>query len=97
MTAAVVGGTASALGGGKFANGAVTGAYTMLFNHIAHPQKRGLMRLISVVKIKEALWTLLNLMRGGILKNIRNDVKSGVDSGIHFVYDEKIKMVIFGL
>ncbi|MFV0377408.1 MAG: T6SS effector amidase Tae4 family protein [Mangrovibacterium sp.] len=36
VTAAVVGGTASELGGGKFANGAVTGAYTMLFNHIAH-------------------------------------------------------------
>jgi hypothetical protein len=32
VTAAVVGGTASTLGGGKFANGAVTGAYTMLFN-----------------------------------------------------------------
>ena len=36
VTAAVVGGTASELGGGKFANGAVTGAYTMLFNHMAH-------------------------------------------------------------
>ena len=36
VTAAVVGGTASGLGGGKFANGAVTGAYTMLFNHMAH-------------------------------------------------------------
>jgi hypothetical protein len=36
VTAAVVGGTASALGGGKFANGAVTGAYTMLFNHLMH-------------------------------------------------------------
>jgi hypothetical protein len=38
VSAAVVGGTASVLGGGKFANGAVTGAYTMLFNHLAlHP------------------------------------------------------------
>ena len=34
IAAAVVGGTASELGGGKFANGAVTGAYTMLFNHL---------------------------------------------------------------
>jgi hypothetical protein len=32
-----VGGTAEALGGGKFANGAVTGAYVMMFNHLAHP------------------------------------------------------------
>ncbi|MGV8090972.1 MAG: hypothetical protein AB2L24_03790 [Mangrovibacterium sp.] len=36
VTAAVVGGTAAELGGGKFANGAVTGADTMLFNHMAH-------------------------------------------------------------
>ena len=39
VTAAVVGGTASGLGGGKFANGAVTGAYTMLFNHMAHQKQ----------------------------------------------------------
>jgi len=30
---ATIGGTAEALGGGKFANGAVTGAYVMMFNH----------------------------------------------------------------
>ena len=29
-----IGGTAEALGGGKFANGAVTGAYVMMFNHL---------------------------------------------------------------
>ena len=33
----VVGGTASVLGGGKFANGAITGAYVMLFNEMRHP------------------------------------------------------------
>ena len=33
---AVLGGTVSVIGGGKFANGAVTGAYTMLFNHLVH-------------------------------------------------------------
>ncbi len=32
--AAVIGGTAEALGGGKFANGAVTGAYVMMLNHL---------------------------------------------------------------
>jgi len=31
-----VGGTAEALGGGKFANGAVTGAYVMMLNHLIH-------------------------------------------------------------
>jgi hypothetical protein len=33
---AILGGTASALGGGKFANGAITGAFGYLFNHCAH-------------------------------------------------------------
>lgn len=36
VAAAVVGGTASAIGGGKFANGAVSGAFTYMFNHAAH-------------------------------------------------------------
>jgi RHS repeat-associated protein len=31
---AALGGTAEVLGGGKFANGAVTGAYVMMFNHL---------------------------------------------------------------
>jgi len=31
---AAIGGTAEALGGGKFANGAVTGAYVMMLNHM---------------------------------------------------------------
>lgn len=37
---AVVSGTVSELGGGKFANGAITGAFTMLFNDLMH-LKRG--------------------------------------------------------
>ena len=32
--AAVIGGTAEALGGGKFANGAVTGAFVMAYDHL---------------------------------------------------------------
>ena len=32
--AAVIGGTAEALGGGKFANGAVTGAFVEMYNHL---------------------------------------------------------------
>jgi hypothetical protein len=37
LASSIVGGTASVLGGGKFANGAITGAYVMLFNHMRHP------------------------------------------------------------
>ncbi len=33
---AIIGGTTEAIGGGKFANGAVTGAYVMMFNHLMH-------------------------------------------------------------
>ena len=33
---AALGGTASLLSGGKFANGAITGALVVLFNHISH-------------------------------------------------------------
>ena len=36
IIAAASGGTASVLGGGKFANGAQTGAFGYLFNHLAH-------------------------------------------------------------
>ena len=36
MTAAVIGGTVSAVGGGSFANGAVTAAFRQMFNDDAH-------------------------------------------------------------
>ena len=36
VLSSVIGGTAEALGGGKFANGAVTGAFVMAFNHLMH-------------------------------------------------------------
>jgi hypothetical protein len=37
---AILGGAGSALGGGKFANGAVTGAFAYLFNDLAHPSNQ---------------------------------------------------------
>jgi hypothetical protein len=41
VRAAVIGGTVSALGGGKFANGAVTAAFQHLFNHEIHDREDG--------------------------------------------------------
>ena len=35
---AVIGGTAEELGGGKFANGAITGVFSMLFNDLMHQE-----------------------------------------------------------
>jgi hypothetical protein len=37
---AVIAGTASALGSGSFANGAITGAFVVLFNHVAHEMRK---------------------------------------------------------
>jgi hypothetical protein len=39
FVSAAVGGTASVLGGGKFANGAMTGAFSYLFNYIKHARE----------------------------------------------------------
>jgi hypothetical protein len=41
ITSAIVGGTASVLGGGTFANGAQTAAFGYLFNYIAHAGQSG--------------------------------------------------------
>ena len=40
LASSVVGGTASVLGGGKFANGAITGAFVMIFNHMSHSERK---------------------------------------------------------
>jgi hypothetical protein len=58
---AVIGGTAEKLGGGKFANGAVTGAYVMMFNHLRHqgekkrnvPSKEWMEKKANEVILKE--------------------------------------------
>ena len=36
---AIISGTVSELGGGKFANGAITGAFHMMFNDLMHPKR----------------------------------------------------------
>jgi RHS repeat-associated protein len=47
MTAAVIGGTVSAVGGGSFANGAVTAAFRQMFNEDAHPTKEKWYGMVS--------------------------------------------------
>jgi RHS repeat-associated protein len=41
---AIVGGTASVIGGGKFANGAVSGAFIWMFNRAMHPDAPAIMK-----------------------------------------------------
>ncbi len=54
FTAAVVGGTASAIGGGKFANGARTAAFTRLFGEVSTSQ-RSKGRALTANEIRESL------------------------------------------
>ena len=54
LASSVVGGTASVLGGGKFANGAVTGAYVMLFNYMMHPDKNDIESRKAKVDFRKA-------------------------------------------
>jgi hypothetical protein len=49
---AVVGGTASAIGGGKFANGAVSAAFVMMYNEWAHQVKKYTLGIHSTVSSK---------------------------------------------
>lgn len=60
----VVGGTAAELGGGKFANGAITGAFVMLFNDMAHG-----------IQEKSAQKKVSNLEDG--IRNVLSKAKSG--------------------
>jgi len=66
MISGIVGGTASALGGGKFSNGAMSGAFTHMFN-----AEGGASSIVSGVKdIAGKLWalpnTIIGLVYGGV-------------------------------
>ena len=55
---AVLGGVVSELGGGKFANGAMTAAYTMMFNDLAHigPTYKQLEKIMKIYKACKSLY-----------------------------------------
>ena len=60
MVRAVVGGTAAAIGGGKFANGAVSAAFVMMFGSNVRPSKI----LNGIIDIAGKIWTLPNTIFG---------------------------------
>ena len=76
--AAVIGGTAEALGGGKFANGAVTGAFVMAFNHL-----HGEMELVRKLKKYENAIYGMSLPDGTIITkdNIRIYFQDPLEAG----------------
>lgn len=50
---AVIAGTAEELGGGKFANGAITGAYCMMFNDLMHKVVDKVKARVSIKRLKQ--------------------------------------------
>jgi len=83
---AAIGGTTEALGGGKFANGAITGAYVGLFNHAMHrgnnqPQEEDLL---------EEPWEL-SPEEGGYV----NDLKTGLKIIEEIANWEKVEVSMY--
>lgn len=74
VVSAAIGGTAEALGGGKFSNGAVTGAYVMMLNHLGE-HGGGKRRVVDLRKnYKEDAIT----MDLGSIPNVGNLYKEGL-------------------
>jgi hypothetical protein len=55
------GGTAEKLGGGKFANGAVTGAYVMMFNHLGEEVQKNKRQKYLEAKLVELIQNAADL------------------------------------
>jgi len=88
---AAIGGTAEALGGGKFANGAVTGAYVMMFNHLMYlPQTGAIPKILNSehrkllrTKIEEAAFQERVERNRQLETNLdKNDIFVSFDIGI---------------
>ena len=79
LIAAAIGGTAEKLGGGKFANGAVTGAYVMMFNHLGEHkreiQKRDPIIFITISSMPEGFnqQEYMELLRNRLIENGFNE------------------------
>jgi len=94
---AIVGGTAAELGGGKFANGAVTAAFVMMYNHMAHlmPHKR--MHAVD----NPQPWDLnadgkLSLSEANYWYKVGNGNSITVDASYLTVYDGKEYDIVLG-
>jgi len=74
IVAAVVGGTASAVGGGKFANGAVSGAFQYLLNDAQHDREDGWFarKMQALGRGAEATGRALRTAGRTVVERIRN-------------------------
>jgi hypothetical protein len=98
MISAAIGGTAEALGGGKFANGAVTGAYVMMLNHIlSHHQERARQELevkVNEVVLAERKRAITN---DALLKLNQSSQNQIMDAEGGLVYNINVDFDIVGL
>ena len=81
--AAAVGGTAASISGGKFANGAITGAYVVLFNHWRH-QKPGQLNLDEATPNE----VLKHMMKVGRWAGANKNGIANIDEFFRFDGDE---------
>ncbi|MCK9271843.1 MAG: hypothetical protein M0P50_15515, partial [Bacteroidales bacterium] len=86
---AALGGTAEALGGGKFANGAVTGAYVMMFNHLQENiQEKKAERKFTKSIPKETLAAMTPEQRKSFYQLYRQFTKDGFSFENHETFIE---------
>ncbi len=86
---AVLGGTISEIGGGKFANGAVTGAYSMLFNELMHPKEDKTLKKLR--KTKNVIETVSDAK-----KSVEGDRYAQVKTGTRLLQVLKVVPKILG-
>lgn len=51
LASSILGGTVSEIGGGKFANGAITSAFSMKFNDLRHPNPKNINNISAYEKV----------------------------------------------
>ncbi|AQQ68248.1 hypothetical protein Mag101_11805 [Microbulbifer agarilyticus] len=78
MAAAVVGGTASTVSGGKFSNGAISGSFSRAFNHEVHGEG-GLLERPRDLQLKDLVDSEVNLELNKGPLVINDDLDIGVD------------------
>lgn len=78
IAAAIVGGTASVVGGGKFANGAVSGAFTYLFNWATHVND------VHAIASRNVLSGKLSKRDLEILKRVSHELDENQDPSIQY-------------
>lgn len=96
---AAIGGTAEALGGGKFANGAITGAFVGMFNHARHQgqnQNENNTQKVDLTNQYTAIPDLIDKMEIINNENLSGDINEIIDlDKIEFGKHERYKVFTY--